>query len=46
MLRLRVPIVRDVVWKFGMPMMLGRGLRNLARAAEGRLANEERADAA
>ncbi len=46
MLRLRVPIVRDVVWKLGLPMMLGRGLRNLARGAEGRLANEERADAA
>jgi len=46
MLRMRVPIVRDVVWKFGLPMMLGRGLRNLARAAEGHVANEERTDAA
>lgn len=34
MLRLSVPIVRTLTWKVGMPMMMGRGLRNMTRAAE------------
>jgi hypothetical protein len=38
MLRLSLPIVRDLSWKFGMPMMMRGGLRNLVRAAERRAA--------
>jgi hypothetical protein len=38
MLRLALPIVRDVSWKLGMPMMMRTGLRNLVRAAEARAA--------
>jgi hypothetical protein len=38
MLRLSLPIVRDFSWKFGMPMMMRGGLRNLVRAAERRAA--------
>ena len=34
MLRLSLPIVRDMSWKVGMPMMMRPGLRNLVRAAE------------
>lgn len=34
MLRLSLPLVRDLTWKFGMPMMMRGGLRNLVRAAE------------
>lgn len=36
MLRLSLPIVRDLSWRFGMPMMMRGGLRNLVRAAERR----------
>jgi hypothetical protein len=42
MLRLSLPIVRDLSWKLGMPMMMRGGLRNLARAAE-QLAAEQSA---
>jgi hypothetical protein len=38
MLRLSLPIVRDMSWKVGMPMMMRPGLRNLVRAAESRAA--------
>jgi hypothetical protein len=38
MLRLSLPLVRDLAWKFGMPMMMRGGLRNLVRAAEQRAA--------
>jgi hypothetical protein len=38
LLRLSLPIVRDVSWKVGMPMMMRPGLRNLVRAAEARAA--------
>jgi hypothetical protein len=38
MLRLSLPVVRDVSWKVGMPMMMRPGLRNLVRAAEARAA--------
>jgi hypothetical protein len=38
MLRLSLPIVRDMSWKVGMPMMMRPGLRNLVRAAEARAA--------
>jgi hypothetical protein len=34
MLRLSLPLVRDLTWRFGMPMMMRGGLRNLVRAAE------------
>lgn len=36
MLRLSLPLIRDLSWKFGMPMMMRGGLRNLVRAAEQR----------
>jgi hypothetical protein len=36
MLRLSVPVVRDITWRVGMPLMLRGGLRNLVRAAEQR----------
>lgn len=36
MLRLSVPLVRDITWRVGMPLMLRGGLRNLVRAAEQR----------
>jgi hypothetical protein len=38
MLRLSLPIIRDMTWKLGMPMMMRPGLRNLVRAAEARAA--------
>ena len=38
MLRLSLPIVRDMSWKVGMPMMMLPGLRNLVRAAEAQAA--------
>jgi hypothetical protein len=38
MLRLGLPIVRDMSWKVGMPMMMRPGLRNLVRTAEVRAA--------
>jgi hypothetical protein len=38
MLRLSLPFVRDLSWRFGMPMMMRGGLRNLVRAAERRAA--------
>jgi hypothetical protein len=38
MLRLSLPIMRDMSWKVGMPMMMRPGLRNLVRAAEARAA--------
>jgi len=38
MLRLSLPIVRDVSWKVGMPMMMLTGLRNLVRVAEAQAA--------
>jgi hypothetical protein len=38
MLRLGLPIVRDMSWKVGMPMMMRPGLRNLVRVAEARAA--------
>jgi hypothetical protein len=38
LLRLSLPIVRDVSWKVGMPMMMRPGLRNLVRAGEARAA--------
>lgn len=34
LLRMALPVVRDVVWKVGIPMMMKRGYRNLLRAAE------------
>jgi hypothetical protein len=39
MLRLSLPIIRDMSWKVGMPMMMRPGLRNLVRAAEARAAS-------
>jgi hypothetical protein len=36
MLRLSLPVVRDITWKVGMPLMLRGGLRNLVRSAERR----------
>ena len=38
MLRLSLPLVRDLAWKLGMPMMMRGGRRNLVRAAEQRAA--------
>lgn len=34
MLRLRLPVIRDVMWRFGIPMFAGRGFKNLLSAAE------------
>lgn len=34
MLRLRLPVVRSMAWKIGLPIMMKRGCRNLLRLAE------------
>lgn len=33
-LRLRLPVISGFMWRFGIPMMMGRGFVNLIRAAE------------
>ena len=33
-LRLRLPVIGGFMWRFGIPMMMGRGFANLIRAAE------------
>ena len=34
MLRLRLPVIRDVMWRVGIPMFAGRGFRNLIALSE------------
>lgn len=34
MLRLRLPVIRAMAWRVGIPMMMRRGFRNLLRLAE------------
>lgn len=34
LLRLGLPVVRDMTWRFGIPFMAGRGFRNLLSIAE------------
>lgn len=35
-LRLRLPVIGGLMWRYGLPMMMGRGFANLIRAAEQR----------
>jgi hypothetical protein len=40
LLRLGLPVVRDLTWRFGIPFMAGRGFRNLLSIAEQRARSE------
>ena len=36
LLRLGLPVIRSMTWRFAIPMFAGRGFRNLLAAAEAR----------
>jgi len=43
MLRLGLPVMRDMMWRFGIPMFAGRGFRNLLTLAQARARSVESA---
>ena len=45
MLRLGLPVVRDVMWRFAIPMFAGRGFRNLLTLGESRARSVQSATA-
>ena len=45
-LRLGLPVMRSMTWRFAIPMFAGRGFRNLLTAAESRASSKTPAEAA